>query len=569
MSSQSESEFDTDDELDARATVLNSCSYSSNEISTTYHTAMKLKHNLDMLLQQPPTPWPPSTQYFEEDSYADSVPTSLFNFIALLAGESEEVPSDAARLIVDDGAKKKILSICHDIASLHSKGRRPMPKSLALGLALRHMTGSKKVTNLVSGLGHSPSYDSILRLETALATKHLEEHNNDIPSNFEKRNATTLVYDNIDFAEETLSGAGTTHFTNGIMFQLDNTSSSSQAGAVTTVISKRERTFLEPADGIAPFFMTKKTGPTVVQPVSSHFENAKQCSAIASLKDFIYIACKYDHSNSLPGWTGFSIMVSTPLPKSSISYLPVIKASSTELATVKSILDNAMHMADKLEVENIFTVFDQAIYSKAQQIRWQNPEMEKRLIIRMGEFHTAMSFLGMISKRFAMSGLEDVLVESGVLAAGSTRGVLTGHMYNRSMRCHKLMFESLARLQFSDFLDNCDESEKSQNIRVIAIARETVQQRTSPVASPVTEGVQQLQRDFDNYVHGKCADSPTYNFWNSYLKLVHLLLTFTRATRESDWRLHLASLRQMLGWFFAYDRINYSRYVNSVSVTLY
>ena len=41
---------------------------------------------------------------------------------------------------------------------------------------------------------------------------------------------------------------------------------------------------------------------------------------------------------------------------------------------------------------------------------------------------------------------------------------------------------------------------------------------------------------------------------------MQLLLTFIRATRTSDWKLHLSTLRSMIPWFFATDRINYSRY---------
>jgi hypothetical protein len=40
------------------------------------------------------------------------------------------------------------------------------------------------------------------------------------------------------------------------------------------------------------------------------------------------------------------------------------------------------------------------------------------------------------------------------------------------------------------------------------------------------------------------------------------MMKFIRATRESDWFLHLSTLRSMLPWFFAADRVNYSRYAS-------
>ena len=43
--------------------------------------------------------------------------------------------------------------------------------------------------------------------------------------------------------------------------------------------------------------------------------------------------------------------------------------------------------------------------------------------------------------------------------------------------------------------------------------------------------------------------------------MVHCLLLFLIATRGGDWKLHLASLCQILPWVFAYDRVNYARYL--------
>ena len=34
-----------------------------------------------------------------------------------------------------------------------------------------------------------------------------------------------------------------------------------------------------------------------------------------------------------------------------------------------------------------------------------------------------------------------------------------------------------------------------------------------------------------------------------------------RASREGDWDLHLHSIRMMIPWCFAYDKVNYSRYL--------
>jgi hypothetical protein len=42
--------------------------------------------------------------------------------------------------------------------------------------------------------------------------------------------------------------------------------------------------------------------------------------------------------------------------------------------------------------------------------------------------------------------------------------------------------------------------------------------------------------------------------------MVQTLLAFMRVTRTGNWTLHVAALRAMLPWFFAFERVNYSRY---------
>ena len=59
-----------------------------------------------------------------------------------------------------------------------------------------------------------------------------------------------------------------------------------------------------------------------------------------------------------------------------------------------------------LYLQCLVLVFDEAIYSKVQQIRWKTPEFTERFAVRLGDFHATMSFLSTIGKRFREAGLE-------------------------------------------------------------------------------------------------------------------------------------------------------------------
>ena len=50
-------------------------------------------------------------------------------------------------------------------------------------------------------------------------------------------------------------------------------------------------------------------------------------------------------------------------------------------------------------------------------------------------------------------------------------------------------------------------------------------------------------------------------FWMNYIDLVQLLLGLIRSDREGNWYLHLAFVRDMIPWCFAFGKANYSRYL--------
>ena len=49
----------------------------------------------------------------------------------------------------------------------------------------------------------------------------------------------------------------------------------------------------------------------------------------------------------------------------------------------------------------------------------------------------------------------------------------------------------------------------------------------------------------------------------TYLDLVNILLAMIRASTEVDKELHMSLIRNSIPWCFAYDNINYARYLSS------
>ena len=120
-------------------------------------------------------------------------------------------------------------------------------------------------------------------------------------------------------------------------------------------------------------------------------------------------------SQSVPGWNAFNAMLYPELPEiSMVGYCPLIDGSSTEFSTIYTVLKHAQAISNTMGQEDTVITFDLAIYVKAKQIQWRFANEFSDVVIRMGTFHIALNFLAIIGKKYLNSGLEDLLIESGV-----------------------------------------------------------------------------------------------------------------------------------------------------------
>ena len=153
------------------------------------------------------------------------------------------------------------------------------------------------------------------------------------------------------------------------------------------------------------------------------------------------------------------------------------------------------------------------------------------------------------------------MIESEIIAPGSVKGVLTGKHYNRSIRVHKIIYEALERLRWKAFEKSLTTAEKAtlDSVGVNLKADSNLDNFWNDCSST---NVIDIKRMFDQFVTQRSDVNPLFAFWSKYIDMVQLLLLQIRATRTTDWRLHLSSLRAMISWFFATDRVNYSRYAS-------
>ena len=197
----------------------------------------------------------------------------------------------------------------------------------------------------------------------------------------------------------------------------------------------------------------------------------------------------------------------------------MLVANPTEYSTVNAILMKSLDICKKLGTKEIVLVFDQAIYSKAQQIRWKEEKYKMPLVLRLGEFHIAMSFLSVIGKRFKDAGLYNILVESGIVSEGSVNSVLSGKFYNRSIRSHKLVFEAISRLLWFEFFDSISNEER---LHCLEMSMHLYQNYKLGILKKNDLPVNFLLifENFTKFVTENCEKNVTFAFWVSYLDMV-------------------------------------------------
>lgn len=189
----------------------------STDINHIYHAAKAVR--MALLSQDSKTTWPPTAATLNECNI--QLPSVVFNLLAWILSDNTDGSPDENVTVTDPVVRRLILSIGQDLAYNISKGRHKTPKHVALPMTVKNLTGSKEVISLLNRFGHGISYEQLLSVETAMAEKQIaaEEGGVVLPSNVQPNVFSLFAWDNIDILEETLSGRGTTHCTNGIVVQ--------------------------------------------------------------------------------------------------------------------------------------------------------------------------------------------------------------------------------------------------------------------------------------------------------------------------------------------------------------
>ncbi|RVE41875.1 hypothetical protein evm_013483 [Chilo suppressalis] len=374
------------------------------------------------------------------------------------------------------GVRKKIcnrverLSSCYSQDSIYSitRGNIKPRKHISLGIAIKSLTGSKKVIDILSRQGYCISYSGILELETSAA--YSSTSNNLLcPSGIQTTSVLSsgVAWDNFDRFVETTSGKNTLHDTVGIIYQsipteeeLDAIEKNHEASTETAQSSsnnvrdlsgRRKRAFEPEIFETVPY--AKQRRPEFWRSTIQRIGEPEHLKQFQKIHFAWVISHKLQIANT-PMWVGFNAKIFRDESRiQKVEYLTQINNTPTDPAVVKETMRRSMQIASECG-KNFFSVtYDLAMAKVALRIQSAEDEFQK-LFINFGPFHIMLSFFKACGKFISGSGLTNILIDSEILASGSVSSFVSGKHFNRCKKIHPLLSLALQILHFERFLQS-------------------------------------------------------------------------------------------------------------------
>lgn len=518
------------------------------------HTALKLRS--DILAHEPY-----KGVKVSKEAAIECIPDSLYMFMKILYGGQEVLDRDGEdndeedEVIGDD----RIISVSQDVIFGVSDGKRWTPKHVGLASTIHQATRSRNVVQLLHKAGHSISYKDILSVDTALAEQTLvsldEETGATIPENLVKGRFVHFSTDNIDILDASLDGKNTFHGTQVTAWQRGPPSQSHTLESITP--SKHKLDVPESVTNITPPSKpVQKPEPKFDKEVKlewfSKTDESDPSVLSAQAKDLLFNVRRHA-DDPLKGWSQWNQERSKiDPPCTTVGFLPLVLNPAHEYDTLNTVVLRCKHIANSLGQRYVVISADEQLYSRLMELKWSQDY--DFLIPRLPSLHGALNFLKVFGQHLESAGLYEVWVDSCLLGDKTAKNVLAGKNYEKGIRAHKITFQSLWHILFPQFVGYLAEHNPDMKHKIEEADMED--DDIYLLSLFTTEGFQTALKQFASHR----SENATFALWFGYMEMVSILLLYTRAQRDGDWNLHLASFKMMLPYFHQYAHLNYMKW---------
>ncbi len=456
------------------------------------------------------------------------------------------------KVIARKGVRTKVSSIGQAIMQAARPRVLLAPLQVGLGVQLHHHFASRFLIDSLHSHGFCCSYKEVKHFEQNAA----QSHGTDIPS-FTSQ-FVQYVADNVDHNIRTLDGNDTFHGMGMIATITPGTKESNPIPRVN--VTPRDISSI----GHVPihYYRGESLGMNAVTYGKLHDMKASDPTAHLDIlwKTSIMFGVPK------PAWSGMMQLLHCGKHpgKSSVMFLPMINMNPSDVTCVYSTLKFIQEHAHRHDVTPIVT-FDQPLWWKALMITVTDSALDD-IVLRLGGFHTEMSFLGCIGHLMAASGLQELL--ELIYAPNAVVHMLTGKAIALAVRGHLIVNAALNALVLAKTFNvplPGDEDNTTDNVTQTTELDEAAALYDKLVQGSITadqvcqEEVMtrindSLQREADSL-----KSSRTATLWFQYMDMVSILRKYIRAERTGNWELHLQAVSKMLPYLAASGHNNYTR----------
>ncbi|KAE8737145.1 hypothetical protein FOCC_FOCC017394 [Frankliniella occidentalis] len=444
------------------------------------------------------------------------------------------------------------------------------PLLCAIATDLHSRLGCRDELDILHAFGLLVSYQETKRHEYNLALFKREQERVVSEEQLAPRALTQYVFDNFDHDTCTLDGKETVHVLGGqrVVALLEPSAEGAVGPIPRRPLPKTAKKISEDLNyhldinwirgpvlsGLKSILVQPMTS-TALQDMSSPHPPPPFMRAALTL-DTVWMAGRWAGALMAPSWLGYMkqamALPGRDFPRSVVEALPFVELAATDPNAINTALHFAVEDARKRGQDWVPVTFDQPLYMKAMKIATADPLL-RGVVVRLGGFHLAMSYLGAMAHIMSGSGLEELWAQ--VYAVNSVKHMVTGKAYSRAVRAHFLTQEALGAM----LLDRAtmDTATKDGVMQLY----EDFLQKKDVSAEEVAKSPVALRLGELLYAAGEeeANNSSTGKLWWLYFKLVGLLRCFIRAERTGDWKMHLESVKAMLPIFHAAAHLPYAR----------
>ena len=164
------------------------------------------------------------------------------------------------------------------------------------------------------------------------------------------------------------------------------------------------------------------------------------------------------------------------------------------------------------------------------------------------------------------SGLDEAWSEADIYGPTTTRQILEAKHVKRALEAHMTTVQALYDLYVEEFfLDHphlkepCVEAAQQLDQSCVQhLQEEMLKEQKNVLTILDSQTVLKMMAEFDKKTG---SQSSLFKFVRTYMRMVLVIYTFIRATRDGLWELHLSFLDALCKYFFVYDKQKYARLV--------